>query len=254
MALDKTKRKRLEAILKLANDGLSEEKFLQHFKSAVKQILNLEKKLIDKVNKALIDSNGKHIALKNTTQGDLSDLYAKHSILVEKALDEQQNGMNFIYDKMRRIKEGTDGKDGKDGVSIKGEIGLSGKDGKTLTMKDIRDMFEKLEGDERPDISSIRGLRRLLQRLDDRPLGGVGGGGFSKMHMEQKFIDDETPTGTVNGTNKAFTLANLPNPPESLKVYRGGARQRITEDYTFKRTNCNTYNSSCCRRNFACRL
>ena len=230
MPLDEKKRKRLEAILKLANDGLSEEKFLEHFKSAIKQILNLEKKLIEKINKALIDSDSKHKALKNTSQGDLSDLYAKHSILVEKALAEQQNGMNFIYDKMRRIKEGTDGKDGKDGVSIKGEIGASGKDGKTLTMKDIRDAFESLEGDDRPDISSIRGLRRLLQRLDDRPLGV--GGGFSYIAMDRHIIDPYLPTGTINGTNKDFGLTRTPNPPESLQVFRGGALQSLTEDYT----------------------
>ncbi len=44
-------------------------------------------------------------------------------------------------------------------------------------------------------------------------------------------MDDETPVGTVNGVNTIFTCRRLPH-PGSLKVYRGGARQRVTEDYT----------------------
>jgi hypothetical protein len=44
-------------------------------------------------------------------------------------------------------------------------------------------------------------------------------------------MDDETPSGTVNGINAAFSLSKAPV-DGSLKVYRGGARQRITEDYT----------------------
>jgi len=36
----------------------------------------------------------------------------------------------------------------------------------------------------------------------------------------------------TNGINKDFTIEKVPNPLTSLKVYRGGARQRITEDYT----------------------
>ena len=56
--------------------------------------------------------------------------------------------------------------------------------------------------------------------------------GFSKIHLEGHIIDDETPTGTINGVNTIFTLANTPNPPASVKVYVNGARMRITEDYT----------------------
>lgn len=50
--------------------------------------------------------------------------------------------------------------------------------------------------------------------------------------VRTRYIDDETPTGTINGSNTDFTLAKVPV-TGSLKVYRGGARQRVTEDYTF---------------------
>lgn len=46
------------------------------------------------------------------------------------------------------------------------------------------------------------------------------------------FVDAETPTGTVNGTNATFTLANPPSPSGSLKLYRNGLIQANSIDYT----------------------
>ena len=39
------------------------------------------------------------------------------------------------------------------------------------------------------------------------------------------FSDNEVPSGTVNGINVTFTLANTPNPSTSAKGYVNGARQ-----------------------------
>jgi hypothetical protein len=36
------------------------------------------------------------------------------------------------------------------------------------------------------------------------------------------FIDDETPSGTINGTNAAFTLSGTPSPTDSLCLYKNG--------------------------------
>jgi hypothetical protein len=46
------------------------------------------------------------------------------------------------------------------------------------------------------------------------------------------FIDDEVPGGTINGTNAAFTLANVPNPPASLELFRNGLLLTQGGDYT----------------------
>jgi uncharacterized protein YoxC len=46
------------------------------------------------------------------------------------------------------------------------------------------------------------------------------------------FVDAETPGGTVNGTNLAFTLANAPNPAASLKLYKNGVLMAQGVDYT----------------------
>lgn len=45
------------------------------------------------------------------------------------------------------------------------------------------------------------------------------------------FADEETPSGTVNGTNDTFTLAHTPL-SGSLKLYKNGVRMRATNDYT----------------------
>lgn len=45
------------------------------------------------------------------------------------------------------------------------------------------------------------------------------------------FIDNETPSGVVDGVNTIFTLAQLPA-SGSLHLYKNGLRQRPTIDYT----------------------
>lgn len=40
------------------------------------------------------------------------------------------------------------------------------------------------------------------------------------------FVDDETITGTIDGENGTFTIANAPSPVSSLKVYKNGTLLR----------------------------
>lgn len=47
------------------------------------------------------------------------------------------------------------------------------------------------------------------------------------------FADNETPSGTVNGTNATFTLANAPSPAGSLILTKNGVIQKAGGvDYT----------------------
>jgi hypothetical protein len=48
------------------------------------------------------------------------------------------------------------------------------------------------------------------------------------------FVDNETPTGAVNGSNTDFELAYMPSPPSSIKLFKGGVlmRQGLANDYT----------------------
>jgi hypothetical protein len=46
------------------------------------------------------------------------------------------------------------------------------------------------------------------------------------------FVDAETPSGNVNGSNIAFTLANIPNPAASVALSRNGLLLKQSLDYT----------------------
>ncbi len=45
------------------------------------------------------------------------------------------------------------------------------------------------------------------------------------------FVDAELPAGELNGSNAVFTLANAPNPPGSLQLYRNGVLQKHGFDF-----------------------
>ncbi|MFB3776780.1 MAG: hypothetical protein ACE141_04190 [Bryobacteraceae bacterium] len=45
------------------------------------------------------------------------------------------------------------------------------------------------------------------------------------------FVDAEVPVGAVDGSNTHFTLANAPNPPSSLALFRNGILQKAGLDY-----------------------
>jgi hypothetical protein len=46
------------------------------------------------------------------------------------------------------------------------------------------------------------------------------------------FVDGEVPSGTMDGSNAAFLLANVPNPPTSLALFRNGLLLSQGGDYT----------------------
>ncbi len=50
------------------------------------------------------------------------------------------------------------------------------------------------------------------------------------------FVDDETPQGTINGSNLAFTLHAAPNPLVSLKLFKNGELLQQNVDYTITST------------------
>lgn len=57
---------------------------------------------------------------------------------------------------------------------------------------------------------------------------GSGDGGSA---IFGTFVDGETPAGAANGSNAAFTLSQVPNPPASLLLYRNGMLQKRGLDF-----------------------
>jgi hypothetical protein len=59
------------------------------------------------------------------------------------------------------------------------------------------------------------------------PCGSGGGGG-----LLPSFADGEVPSGSANGVNTVFSLANSPSPAASLDLYRNGLLMKQVADYT----------------------
>ena len=50
------------------------------------------------------------------------------------------------------------------------------------------------------------------------------------------WVPDETPTGTIDGTNTTFTLAHTPNPTTTLLIFLNGLKLRPTTDFSVSGT------------------
>jgi len=73
------------------------------------------------------------------------------------------------------------------------------------------------------DLSGLSGASDQCVRGD----GSLGACGSNPV-----FVDLETPNGTMNGSNAAFTLSMAPNPAASLLLFRNGLLQRAGVDFT----------------------
>ncbi len=52
----------------------------------------------------------------------------------------------------------------------------------------------------------------------------------------KKFWEDETPSGTINGSNTVFTLSQTPLEDAAVDVYLDGLKQIPTTDYSISGT------------------
>ena len=52
------------------------------------------------------------------------------------------------------------------------------------------------------------------------------------IESEEYFVENETPVGAIDGSNKTFTLAYTPNPADSLQLYINGQNVTESEEYT----------------------
>ena len=57
---------------------------------------------------------------------------------------------------------------------------------------------------------------------------GTGGAGSSG----PGFVDQEVPTGAINGSNAVYTLSQAPSPAASLQLYRNGVLMKLNVDFT----------------------
>lgn len=195
---------------------------IQEFKQIQEVIAKLSQKLTDQVNLDVTDLNKKTMDYCKTE--------------MERMIKAHEQKMMEVDDKMMEVKDGKDADEEMMINKIMEEIQspIIEKMEKNMPQlgASVRDALELLQGKDKLGIEAIAGLQELLEELKNRKTTVGGGGGFSKIAMEIHFIDNETPSGTVNGVNTDFTLARTPNPTTSLKVYKDGQKMQLTGDYT----------------------
>jgi len=228
---------KVEQLFSLINGNklLTPEEFLNSFKKILKIVLDVEKKLVKRMNETIDTSKQEQETLKNATRLDLSDLTAEAKRKVDKALKEQENSLNFVKDKAMRIKDFTNGKDADETKIVEKVLNkIKLPEQKEIILDNaekIRDKLELLDENERLEITAINGLQEKLDELAERKLGSRGGGGFSKIHFEIHHIDNEL-IGTGDGTTTEFTLDHAPNPIASLRIVVGSGELFQTDDWT----------------------
>ena len=73
-------------------------------------------------------------------------------------------------------------------------------------------------------IETVTGTPSDCVRVDGSsgPCGGT----------QPNFVDSDSPSGLVDGSNTIFTLSGVPNPSASLTIYRNGMLQKAGQDFT----------------------
>lgn len=142
------------------------------------------------------------------------------------ALKEQADGMDFIYDKVGSLKDGTDGKNGKDG-----------KDGSPDTAAQIANKLESLKGDERLSKEAVRGIEDIEKRVKDvesRPTGR--GGGSKGVTLYVNGVKKLLTAQTINITGPGVTY-NYANGRNDITITGGGSFSILTATGTIDDSN-----------------
>lgn len=268
------KLKKLESLLTLVDESITKDEFVQSFELVLKAISDLkqnndtewslihaafqmlESKLREKVNILAGESNSliqttnaeSLSAIKVQVETRLNAALASFTTSVDSLTREQQQMMNYLYDKVTLLEPGKPGDPGLDAdeaaitAKLLGEfqpkfeaeiarmreellkMGGTSKVGwgahpltiaqsGTTKSKTTRHINFKGTG-----VSSV--VRNPDGTVDVTLSGGGGGGGGT--------LTSETPVGTVDGVNKVFTVSNTP-----VQVFNSGALQTAGGvDYT----------------------
>ena len=196
-----TPQEKLKEILTVLNDGIGKKEFRDNFGRILEFLKNLKTKNKEEFTnlKKSISDLSEQLKGDNTT--NISSLKEEFIKIVEKALKEQEDGMNFIRDKVRRIKEGVDGKDGRNGID--GRPGRDGKDGKDApaeTPRQIKKNIKLLKKKLR--IKDIKNLRKELDELKKLRTIMTGGGSGTGGHIVKCY----DLSASLNGVLKTFSL------------------------------------------------
>lgn len=217
MALENLKR-----IMKIAEafdkKSLTQDDFLKAFKTVVDVVVKIRKD----VNEAIAKMGDTHNTLTerergdrdnnfNTLRGQVNDVFVGDQI---KRIGDEQGASfenlkttinNIVDEKMVDVDERMSRV-----RSIKGDKGKRGEQGSKDNGREIRNKLESLEGEDRLDFESIKGLPEILEKIEKKiPTGGIITGRYVHTPMVDVFTGD--------ASTKAFTLSKAPKDLATVK-------------------------------------
>lgn len=198
----------------LKSDHLGKADFEEAFIKVIDHIKKIEQKNIQEIEQMhgmLTDLSEK---VKNSVSSDFNSLKGEIGIIVDSHLktlnSAHESKLKEVDDRMGEVRNGLDADEEiiVDKVcklikiptidELKNEMPVMGTQ--------VRDALELLQGDERLDYTAIKGLKKLIEKLTKEYSSknkAVGG-------LRPANTGIETPVGTKNGVNKAFTVAWIP--------------------------------------------
>lgn len=93
-------------------------------------------------------------------------------------------------------------------------------DGHIVNAKALIDISYQTAGVLNLTSRSTGAIKAGSQVVGKLPLATIPSSGF--MFTYCQFVDNEVPVGPIDGINNTFTLANVPNPPDSLQLFNSG--------------------------------
>jgi len=215
----------------METDHLSKTDFTKYFEQVVNLVKKIEAKNLQEMAefRTLVESVKNKLNTDNSTTSDKLNrqISAELESLLRRFSAKSKEIDNKVDNKLASVRDGLDADEEVIVEKVLAQIKLPEYKETILdTPEQLRDKLETLQGEKEIRITAIEELKKEIEELKKRPLAGRTPYGGSVVH---KFMDDETPVGTVNGTNADIRWAKA---PIGLKVYVNGQKMTITEDYT----------------------
>lgn len=191
---------KLEQMIKLLETGVTKEEFTTTVENILKLVVQIEAKTSQAIStlettyqNLMGKMSGDHAQAFTDLKGQVDQVFVGH------VLDQMKKD---IADRLAKIKDGKDGLRG-----AKGDKGDIGKQGSPDTAWQIRNKLEILTGEDRLDISAVKGAEERISKLENRPTRT--GGGTTDIGVAfslSRIVQTETPSGAIDGVNTAYTV------------------------------------------------
>jgi len=205
--------------MKITNEGLTREEFLQSFRKVIDHILNTEVKLIGKIDdktkeeieklrklsiefdtvieRAKKDSDNTFSSFKKRAFEAINKLFSNNEVN-KKLSDKLKEANDIIVSLEERLGQIKDGRDGVDGVD-----GVDGKEAEPVNEdKILKRLVKRLPKIDKSELKDLRDEVRVLRRM--RRGGGTSAMGIA--NAAKYFVKTEAPSGAINGSNTAYTV------------------------------------------------